>query len=72
MTPTTTPKQISGCLPEGYDLDSMLTPDQFCLWQQVGRDWFGARVRQLPGVIRESRKQVRIHPRTYLDKRFKK
>lgn len=47
----------------------MLTPQQFCAWQQVTRRWFSARSSTLPGVVIESRKQIRIHPRTYLDKR---
>ena len=65
------PEQQRGCLPKGYDLDSMLTPDQFCAWQQVSREWFGSRIGILPGVIRESRKAIRIHPRTYLDESVK-
>jgi hypothetical protein len=66
------PKQIPGCLPEGYDLDSMLTPEQFCIWQQVGRAWFSRRSCTLPGVIRRSREFVRIHPRTFLSKTVRK
>ena len=66
------PKQIPGCLPRGFDLDSMLTPEQFCAWRGVGREWFGSRIGMLPGVIRESRKAIRIHPRTYLDKSVRK
>ncbi len=58
--------QILGCLPKGFGLDSMLTPDQFCVWQQVSRDWLAARARVLPGVVAHSRKNVRIHPRNYL------
>lgn len=60
------PKQIAGCLPAGYGLDSMLTPEQFCVWRGVSRRWFGANANSLPGVICESRNNKRIHPRTYL------
>lgn len=63
--------QLPGCLPFGYGLDSMLTPEQFCIWQKVGRDWFAARKDKLPGVIWHSREMVRIHPRTYLEKSVK-
>lgn len=63
--------QLPGCLPFGYDLDSMLTPEQFCIWQQVSRDWFAARKDKLPGVIEHTREMVRIHPRTYLEKSTK-
>lgn len=62
-------QQKPGCLPKGFNLDSMLTPDQFCVWQQVKRDWFKARIHTLPGVVAHSRKMVRIHPRTYLEKK---
>ena len=60
-------KQAPGCLPRGYTLDSMLTPEQFCKWIQVGVDWFSARHEKLPGVKAHSRKMIRIHPRTYLE-----
>jgi hypothetical protein len=58
--------QLPGCLPEGYTLDSMLTPEQFCLWQQVKRRWLTHRPR-LKGLVHHSREMIRIHPRTYLD-----
>jgi len=54
----------------GYTLDSMLTPKQFCLWARESLRWWYANWAALPGVIRESRKHVRIHPRTYLDRRL--
>lgn len=63
--------QLPGCLPSGHDLDSMLTPEQFCTWQDVTRDWFSARKNNLPGVVIHSRKMVRIHPRTYLERSTK-
>jgi hypothetical protein len=61
------PEQKPGCLPEGFGLDSMLTPEQFATWQQapiiaVRRRLIGG----MPGAIKESRKCFRIHPRTYL------
>ncbi|HYG22756.1 MAG TPA: hypothetical protein VEH04_08245 [Verrucomicrobiae bacterium] len=59
--------QKPGCLPTGFDLDSMLTPEQFCTWQQVERHWLTARKAQLPGVIIRGRKMVRIHPRTFIE-----
>jgi hypothetical protein len=63
--------QLPGCLPNGYDLDSMLTPDQFCLWQGFTRAWFGTYKSSMPGVVSHTREMVRIHPRTYLEKSVK-
>lgn len=63
-------KQLPGCLPEGYTLDSMLTPEQFCTWQQVKPTWLARRPR-LFGRLKESREMQRIHPRTYLAKKVK-
>ncbi|HTV42595.1 MAG TPA: hypothetical protein VMF08_18665 [Candidatus Sulfotelmatobacter sp.] len=49
----------------------MLTVDQFAEWQQCSVRWVRMRLSILPGVIRESREHVRIHPRTYLEARLK-
>lgn len=57
-------------LPKGYTLDDMLTPEQFCAWQQRSLKWFRSRKHLLPGVVREST-HTRIHPRTYLNSRLK-
>jgi hypothetical protein len=65
--------QLPGCLPCGFDLDSMLTVEQFAVWQ--GRSVSSARksvAARMPGVVRESRECVRIHPRTYLEARLKR
>ena len=67
MTPT---PQLPGCLPEGYTLDSMLTPQQFCVWQGITTRWWSARRKTLPGVHVQSRQHIRIHPRTYIAKAF--
>lgn len=63
--------QLPGCLPTGYDLDSMLTPEQFCIWQQCSREWLGANKSVLPGIVSHSREMLRVHPRTYLEKSMK-
>lgn len=63
--------QLPGCLPAGYDLDSMLTREEFCIWQRVKKSWLRPRLCRLPGVVRYSRKNIRIHVRTYLDKAVK-
>jgi hypothetical protein len=60
-------EQSPGCLPHGYDLDSMLTPEQFCVWAQIKRDWFTANLKRIAGVKIYSRKTIRIHPRTYIE-----
>ncbi len=64
-------KQRPGCLPIGATLDSLLTREEFCIWRRVGLNWFSARRGRLPGVINESRKSARVHPRTYLEKAVK-
>jgi len=62
----TSPEQKPGCLPEGYTMDSMLTPEQFAIWQQITPVIARDRIPSMPGAVIESRKCVRIHPRTYL------
>ena len=52
------------------DLDALLTPEQFAQWVGESELWVRRRLASLPGVIREGRKHVRIHPRTYLEKRL--
>jgi hypothetical protein len=53
-------------------LDDLLTVEQFAQWQKCEPSWVRARLATLPGVIKESRKHIRIHPRTYLEGRLKK
>jgi hypothetical protein len=54
------------------NLDDLLTVEQFAAWQQVPVAQARKRLGSTPGVIRESRKCVRIHPRTYLEARLGK
>jgi len=63
--------QIAGCLPQGFDLDSLLTVEQAAIWKQVKLSTFRKHLKNMPGVIKEHRKCVRIHPRTNLEKRLK-
>lgn len=63
--------QLPGCLPEGCNLDSMLTPEQFCIWQGFSRDWLSARVETMKGIISHSRKVIRIHPRSFIERNVK-
>jgi hypothetical protein len=60
-----------GALPEGYDLDSLLTLPEFAAWLGVSEDWVFKRRLTLPGAIIESRKIVRFHPRTHLTRRLR-
>ena len=53
------------------NLDDLLTPAQFAAWVGESEYWVRRRLPSLPGVIREGRKHVRIHPRTYLEKRLR-
>lgn len=54
------------------DLDALLTVAQFAAWQQTPERSVRRRLASMPGVIRETRELVRIHPRTYLEKRLHK
>jgi hypothetical protein len=60
------PKQIPGCLPQGYDQDSLLTVEQFALWRQLAVSTVRAMIPTMKGVLRRTREDVRIHVRTYL------
>ncbi len=64
--------QIPGELPKGYSLDSLLTVDQFATWRQIALTTAKKKLPVTPGVIAESREDIRVHPRTYLDMRLKK
>ena len=66
------PKQIPGCLPEGYDLDSLLTLEQFAIWRQVSVSTVRNELPLTKGVIKWSREDVRIHPRTHLEAHVKR
>jgi hypothetical protein len=57
--------------PNNINLDDLLTPAQFAQWLGESESWVRRRLGSLPGVIREGRKHIRIHPRTYLEKRLK-
>ena len=54
------------------DLDALLTVEEFAAWVKTPLRTVRARLATMPGVIRESRKCVRIHPRTYLEMRLRK
>ncbi len=58
------------CAP--MNLDALLTVEEFAAWSKTPLRTVRARLRTMPGVIHESRKCVRIHPRTYLETRLKK
>lgn len=58
--------QVAGCLPDGYGLDSLLTPEQFAVWTQQGDGLVRRRLPGMRGARQESRNCWRIHPRTYL------
>jgi hypothetical protein len=56
---------------KNIDLDDLLTPAQFGQWIGESESWVRRRMSSIPGIIREGRKHIRIHPRTYLEKRLK-
>jgi hypothetical protein len=59
--------QRAGCLPKGFDLDSLLTPEQAARWVNVPVTYFRRHMDGKAGVRRESREMVRSHPRSYLN-----
>lgn len=63
--------QIPGCLPKGFNPDSLLTVEQAAVWMQMAESTLRSRLAAMPGVIRESRESILIHPRTYLEIRLK-
>jgi hypothetical protein len=63
-------KAVDGASSAPIDLDALLTPAQFAAWLGKPERWVRSRIRILPGVIREDRKTVRIHLRTYLERRL--
>jgi hypothetical protein len=65
------PKQTAGNLPDGFGLDSLLTVEQFAVWQQCTICWVREHMSAFPGFIVETREHVRFHPRTYLEKKLK-
>ena len=56
---------------QSMNLDALLTPAEFGRWIGESESWVRRRLGSIPGVIREGRKHIRIHPRTYLEKRLK-
>jgi hypothetical protein len=72
QTPANPVPQIPGCLPNGYTLDSLLTIPQFAIWQQISEVTVRRMLANLPGVIKRSRENIRIHPRTYLEMSVKR
>ena len=54
-----------------FNLDDLLTPEEFAAWQKTPLATVRKRLASMPGVVRESRQCVRIHPRTYLASRLK-
>jgi hypothetical protein len=59
-------------LPAGYTLDSLITLEQFAVWRQVAECTVRSRVPTMPGVIAESRLDIRVHPRTYLEAKLRR
>lgn len=63
--------QIPGCLPEGYDENSLLTPEQFAVWTQISIRTVRNRLAITAGLVRRSRRDQRIHVKTYLTRSLK-
>lgn len=61
--------QLPGCLPKGRTIDDLLTfPKEAAIWLQQSESWCVKHEHCLPGVIIESQKVKRFHPRTYLER----
>ena len=63
--------QRVGCLPEGYDENSLLTVAQFAAWKQISVKTARKRLPITPGLVRHSRRDQRIHVKTHLTKVLK-
>ena len=61
------PKQIPGCLPKGYNLDSLLTVEQFAIWRQKSLQRVRHQIPITKGVVGYTQQDRRIHPRTFLE-----
>jgi hypothetical protein len=61
-----------GALPKGYTIDDLLTLPQAAQWLDVSPSWLRKRARVLPGVVIESAKVKRFHPRSYLERRARR
>lgn len=61
------PKQLPGCLPRGYSLDSMLEPEQCAVWLQIPERELGDKYRhgKIPAA-KIGHKTIRYNPRTIL------
>lgn len=63
--------QIPGSLPRGFTLDSLLTVEQFAVWRQKAVETVRDELPTTAGVIKRTKKDQRIHPRTYLEQSMK-
>lgn len=62
-----------GALPKNCTTDDLITfPKQAATWLDVTVGWARKNQDILPGVIVESNKVKRFHPRTYLDVRLRR
>lgn len=66
MKPKTIP-QVPGTLPRGFNLDSLLTVEQFALWRQKSVETVRDELPTTKGVMTRTRQDCRIHPRTFLE-----
>jgi hypothetical protein len=62
------PPQVPGCLPQGYDDNSLLTLPQFAKWKQISLKTVRKRLAITAGLVRHSREDCRIHVKTHLAK----
>jgi hypothetical protein len=58
--------QIPGCLPQGYDNNSLLSPEQFAKWQGWSLRTTRRKWPLLPGRVFHGQRGQRIHVGTYL------
>ena len=54
--------------PRSVPMDALLTIPQFAAWRQIAESTARAQIKAgMPGVIKRSREDIQIHPRTYLE-----
>lgn len=58
--------QVWGCLPEGYNDNSLLTLPQFARWKQISVKTAKKRWPHTPGRVQHSVRDRRVHVGTHL------
>ena len=58
--------QLPGCLPDGYNENSLLTMEQYAIWKQLSVRTVRKRIPRIAGFVQGSRRDQRVHVKTHL------